>query len=84
MTLRRLSGNVSGTSAWLPRSPSIPPPLERIDIKTVLGILAPKQDKPAKQAIVQMVFASTNIGVPLDGTAQIMVVGFAHAAADGK
>ena len=47
MTLRRLSGDVSGTSA---QPPSISPSLEGINIKAMLDIPAPKEEWPAKRS----------------------------------
>ena len=49
MTLRRLSGDVGGTSARPPRPSSIPPSLEGINAEAVLGIPAPKEEEPAKR-----------------------------------
>ena len=50
VTLQRLSGDVSGASAWPPRPPSIPPSLEGINTKAVPGIPALKEEEPAKQS----------------------------------
>ena len=50
MTLRRLSDDVSGASAWPSRPSSIPLWLEGINTEAVPGIPALKEEEPAKQS----------------------------------